>query len=93
MNEERKKEIDRKAAKTYYDKNKDDPDFINRRREQKAEWARKNYRSTAELSPEELEERRRKNRESIKRYREAQKAKKAAAEAAAAAAAESKQED
>lgn len=78
MNEERAKEINRKAAKTYYDKNKEDPEFMNRRREQKAEWARKNYRSTTELSPEELEARRQKNREAIKRYREAQKAKKAA---------------
>ena len=81
-NMERRKEINRKAAKTYYDKNKDDPEFMDKRRDQKAEWARKNYKPTSELTPEELEARRKKNREAVKRYREAQKAKKAAAQQA-----------
>jgi len=79
-NMERRKEINRKAAKTYYDKNKNDPNFMDKRRDQKAEWARKNYKPTSELSPEELEERRRKNREAVKRYREAKKAQAAATE-------------
>lgn len=78
MNEDRKKEINRKAAKTYYDKNKDDPEFMNRRREQKAEWARKNYQPAAEMTPEELEEHRRKNRERMAAYRAAKKAQAAA---------------
>ena len=78
---ERRKEINRKAAKTYYDKNKNDPNFMDKRRDQKAEWARKNYKPTSELSPEELEERRRKNREAVKRYREAQKAQAASQQA------------
>ena len=75
-NMERRKEINRKAAKTYYDKNKENPEFMDKRREQKAEWARKNYKPVSELTPEELEEKRAKTREAVKRYRERQKLKK-----------------
>ena len=74
-NMERRKEINRKAAKTYYDKNKENPEFMDKRREQKAEWARKNYKPVSELTPEELEEKRAKTREAVKRYRERQKLK------------------
>lgn len=81
-NMERRKEMNRKAAKAYYDRKKDDSEYIEKRREQKADWARKNYKPASELTPEELEERRRKNREATKRYREAQKAKKAKKETA-----------
>jgi len=72
-NMERRKEINRKAAKTYYDKNRDDPEFMEKRREQKAEWARKNYKPVSEMTPEELEIRRAKIREAVKRNREKKK--------------------
>lgn len=73
-NLERRREQNRKAAKIYYDKNKQDPEYMDKRRGQKADWAKKNYKPTSELSPEELEERRAKIREAVKRNREKKKA-------------------
>lgn len=81
-NEERRKEINRKAAKTYYDKNKDNQEFMEKRREQKAEWARKNYKTASEMTPEELEARRAKVREAVRRSRERKKAAKLAPQGA-----------
>ena len=86
MNQERKKEVDRKASKAYWDRMKDDPEFQERKREQRRRSAAKMYAEKKNsMTPEELEKRRRKNRE---RMAAARAAKKAAA--AAAAAAESK---
>lgn len=86
-NPERRKEIDRKASKAYYHRMKDDPEFMEKKREQNREGAARNYaKKRAEMTPEELEEYRRKTRERVARIRAEKKAR-------AAAAAESKPEE
>lgn len=87
MNQERMKELSRKSSQAYWDRNKDDPEFREKRREQNRENMRRTYtKKRAEMTPEELEEYRRKTRERVARIRAEKKAR-------AAAAAESKQED
>ena len=72
-NMERRREINRKAAKTFYDKNKNNPEYMEKRRGQKAEWARKNYKSVAEMTPEELEAAREERRIKMREYRKRKK--------------------
>lgn len=75
MNQERRKELDRKASKAYYDRMKDDPEFMERKRDQNRAGAARSYaKKRAEMTPEELEEYRRKTRERVARIRAAKKA-------------------
>lgn len=80
-NSERNKEIDRRAGKKYYEKKKEeDPEFVERRKRENAERMKKAYKPSAELTPEELEARRARTRELVRRHRERKKAEKLAAE-------------
>lgn len=77
MNEERKKELDRKASKAYWDRNKDNQEFRDRKREQARRSAINRYPAKrAAMTPEQLEEVRRKNRERMRARRAAEKAQK-----------------
>ena len=83
---ERRREMNRKSAKTYYDKKKEtDPEYVQKRREANAERMRKAYVKSEDLTGEALEEKRAKDREKMRRYREKKKAEKLALEAAAKA--------
>ena len=82
-NPERKREIDKKACKKYYQKKRaTDPEFMERRRESVRKASAK-YRAT--MTEEEHEEYKRKERERIAAYRARKKAEKLALEAAAKA--------
>lgn len=86
MNQERMRELSRKSTAAYWDRNKDDPEFRERKREQNRQsMARQYAKKRAAMTPEELEEERRKVRERVAKSRAAKKA--------AAAAAESKPEE
>ena len=75
MNQERTKELNRQAALRYIEKNKDDPEFIEHRKQLNRESMRRTYaKKRAEMTPEELEEYRRKTRERVARIRAAKKA-------------------
>lgn len=77
MNDERKKELDRKASKAYWDRNKDDQEFRDRKREQARRSAINRYPAKrAAMTPEQLEEYRRKNRERMRARRAAEKVQK-----------------
>lgn len=83
MNQERMRELSRKSSAAYRDRHKDDPEFLEKRREQARKSAVKRYaEKRAEMTPEEIEEYRRKTRERVAKSRAAKKA-----------AAESKPED
>ena len=85
MNQERMRELSRKSSAAYRERNKDNPEYIEREREASRKTSAKNYaKKRAEMTPEELEEYRRKTRERVARIRAEKKAK---------AAAESKPED
>lgn len=85
MNQERMRELSRKSSAAYRERNKDNPEFIERERESSRRTSATYYaKKRAEMTPEELEEYRRKTRERVARIR---------AEKKAAAAAESKPEE
>lgn len=75
MNQERTKELSRKSSKAYRERHKDEPEFIKRERETSRRTSARNYaKKRAEMTPEELEEYRRKTRERVARIRAAKKA-------------------
>lgn len=79
MNQEKTRELNRQAALRYIEKNKNDPEFIEHRKQLNRESMRRTYaRKRAEMTPEELEEYRRKTRERVARIRAAKKAAKEA---------------
>ena len=66
MNEERKKELSRKSSKAYRERHKDDPEYIKREREtSRRSSAKYDAKKRAAMTPEELEEFRRKTRERV----------------------------
>lgn len=78
-NEERKKELARKASAAYWERKKEnDPEYVEKRRQANAKRMRRIRKPIAELSPEEQEIQRAKKREEMRRYREKLKAKKLA---------------
>lgn len=80
---ERRKEQNRQAALRYVEKNKDNQEFIERRREANRKSMNKRYHEKrAAMTEEELNEFRRIERERMKAYREKKKAEKLALEAA-----------
>lgn len=82
MNQERMRELSRKSSQAYRDRHKDDPEFLEKHREQARKSAVKRYaEKRAEMTPEELEEHRKKKREEMRKYRAAKKAEAAAKEA------------
>ena len=88
---ERRKEQNRQAALRYVEKNKDDPAFVERRREANRKSMNKRYHEKrAAMTEEELAIEREKQRIRMKVYREKKKAEKLALEAAAKAAEENK---
>lgn len=72
-NPERRREQNRKSAKAYYERNIGDPEYVEKRRKQKAASARKHYTPVSEMTPEELEEIRAYRREAARKYRERKK--------------------
>lgn len=75
MNQERMRELSRKSSAAYRDRHKDDPEFLEKHREQARRSAVKRYaEKRAEMTPEELEEHRKKKREEMRKYRAAKKA-------------------
>ena len=75
MNQERMRELSRKSSAAYRERNKDNPEFIERERATSRRSSAKNYaKKRAEMTPEELEEYRRKTRERVARIRAAKKA-------------------
>lgn len=88
---ERRKEQNRQAALRYVEKNKDNQEFIERRREANRKSMNKRYHEKrAAMTEEELAIEREKQRIKMKAYREKKKAEKLALEAAAKAAEENK---
>ena len=82
MNQERMRELSRKSSKAYRERNKDNPEFIEREREASRRTSATYYaKKRAEMTPEELEEYRRKTRERVARIRAAKKLAKQAAQA------------
>ena len=82
---ERRKEQNRKAALRYIEKNKEDPEFINHRRELNKESMKRNYhKKRAAMTEEELAEYRKKRAAEMREYRAKKKAEKLAQEAAEA---------
>ena len=80
---ERRKEQNRQAALRYVEKNKDDPAFVERRREANRKSMNKRYHEKrAAMTEEELAIEREKQRIRMKVYREKKKAEKLAAQAA-----------
>ena len=76
-NLEKRREQCRQAELRYIEKNKDCPEFIERRRQLNRESMRRTYaRRRAAMTPEELEEYRQKNRERMRARRAAEKAQK-----------------
>ena len=85
-NPERRKEQNSKAAMKYYEKNKEDPDFMERKREATRKAVKKAYyKKRDNMTEEELAAEREKLRLKMKAYREKKKAEKLALEAAAKA--------
>lgn len=83
---ERRKEQNRQAALRYVEKNKDDPAFIERRREANRKSMSKRYHEKrAAMTEEELAAERERNRLRMKAYREKKKAEKLALWAASKA--------
>lgn len=81
-----RREQNRDAAKRYRDRNKDNPEYLERTREHARASMKKSYaKKRAAMTEEELEEFRRKTRERVAKYREKKKTEKLAAEAAEAA--------
>lgn len=79
MNQERMRELSRKSSAAYRERNKDNPEFIERERATSRRSSAKNYaKKRASMTPEELEEYRRKTRERVARIRAAKKAAKEA---------------
>lgn len=77
-----RKEQNRIAAKKYYSTHKDDPEFLERKKESTRKSVSKSYyKRRAAMTPEELEEERAKLREKMRKYREKKKAEKLALEA------------
>lgn len=84
-------EQNRRAALKYREKNKDNPEFMERLRETNRKSRVKRYHEKrAAMTEEELEEYRRKTRERVAKIRARKKAEKLALEAAAKAAEENK---
>lgn len=70
-NQERKRELDRKAKNAYLERKKQqDPEFTKKVNEYQARKKRERYVPTSELTPEELEKRRAEIREAVRRSRE-----------------------
>ena len=83
---ERRKEQNRQAALRYVEKNKDNQEFIERRREANRKSMNKRYHEKrAAMSEEELAIEREKQRIRMKEYREKKRAEKLAQQAAEAA--------
>ena len=81
MNQERMKELSRKSSAAYRERNKDNPEFIERERATSRRTSARNYaKKRAAMTPEELEEYRRKTRERVARIRAAKKAEKQASQ-------------
>lgn len=75
MNQERMRELSRKSSAAYRERNKDNPEFIERERAASRRSSARNYaKKRAEMTPEELDEYRRKTRERVARIRAAKKA-------------------
>jgi len=86
-----RREQNRDAAKRYRDRNKDNPEYLERTREHARVSMKKSYaKKRAAMTEEELEEYRRKTRERVARIRARKKAEKLSLEAAAKAAEENK---
>lgn len=77
-----RREQNRDAAKRYRDRNKDNPEYLERTREHARASMKKSYaKKRAAMTEEELEEFRRKTRERVAKYRARKKAEKLALEA------------
>ena len=77
-----RREQNRDAAKRYRDRNKDNPEYLERTREHARASMKKSYaKKRAAMTEEELEEYRRKTRERVAKIRARKKAEKLAAEA------------
>ena len=88
-NPEKRKEQNLKAALKYIEKNKDNPEFMERRRKHTRDSMRKAYHAMRDaMTEEELIEYRKKKAEEMRKYREKKKQQKLADEAAAKAAQE-----
>ena len=78
-NLERRREMNRRAAKAFYARKKEnDPEYMEKRREYYAVKMRKKYKPTSEMTEEELEKQRAYKREQARKYRERKKAAKLA---------------
>lgn len=80
---ERVKETNRKAVRKYYAKKKNDPEYMQKKREGSAKYMRDTYKKKrSEMTEEELEEYRRVTRERVRAIRAKKKAEKLALEQA-----------
>ena len=78
-NLERRREMNRRSAKAYYERKKEnDPEYMEKRRKANAKQMQGKYKPVSELTPEELEKQRAYVREQMRRYRERQKKEKLA---------------
>lgn len=74
VNQERMRELSRKSSAAYRERNKDNLDYIERERETSRRTSARNYaKKRAEMTPEELEEYRKKTRERIAALRKKKK--------------------